>query len=186
MIPSKQDGGANVHTGGAGPVAWENDDAAITITTDRSKAISYAVILVSISVLIFIGPYGNKKLPDWEIYVARLFAVGLTGIGIFGIASAFFRPARLTLSRDGIVYSLMFRTFRYRWSDITDITYRKFWLGYAPSYWIVLSLRADRASRQKQFGAAPNEGIIEGRGWPMSAEELSKIVTSCRERWIPN
>jgi hypothetical protein len=88
------------------------------------------------------------------------------------------------LSSDGIRYSTVFRSREYLWRDITDIQYKKFWNGYASTYWVVVSLRPGHEKTPRQIGVGKDTAIIEGRGWPMSAEQLSNILVDCRKRWL--
>ncbi|HEY5337407.1 MAG TPA: hypothetical protein VIJ85_04320 [Rhizomicrobium sp.] len=92
------------------------------------------------------------------------------------------RPARLEISDEGILFFSELQTIRYYWNDITDIKYQRVWDGFAPHLWVNVSLRPGHRSGPKQFTGSKDLGAIEGRGWPMPAEELANILISARAR----
>jgi len=154
----------------------------LKIRTDASKTVGYLIVMVMLIAVFALGPH--RQTSPWIVFLVHTLACLLVLIALLGVATLI-RPGSLEIGPDEIKYSALFGSRKYRWRDILDIQYRKFWAGRAPSYWIVLSLRPGHEKTLRQLGVDENMAIIEGRGWPMSAEQLFKVLVECRRLWSP-
>jgi hypothetical protein len=155
----------------------------LLIRTDRSKTVGYLAVAVLLIIFFAFGPY--RQTPSWLAFLFHALSCFFLLCALLGVV-ILIRPGSLEIGRDEINYSSIFWNRKYFWRDITDVQYRKFWDGgYGSAYWIVFSLRPGHEKVRRQFGVGEDMAIIEGRGWPMSAEELFEILAECRRRWSP-
>jgi hypothetical protein len=157
------------------------DDPPIMIRSSRWKAALFLLIatgFVAISIWMLSDPKANR----WMAWLGIIF-FGF-GIPVFGLRVI--RPDVLMLAPDGITWRSVFRTARWRWTELQNFH------PYSPtggaSKHVGFELTNSTQGRDGGLRGAARAltGGVEGSlgdGWELSASELADLLNRARARW---
>ena len=153
------------------------DAPPVIVRKSRAKSLGMlAVCAVFVAILAWSAqadPGHDKAL---SVGGAVFFALGLP---LFGWE--LYRPDRLTLGPDGLAWTGLWRTRRYRWTDLSAFSVMRI-RGSA----LIGFSQLDRP--KANWLAAVNKGILGQEGafpglWEISAQEVCDLLNAARDRW---
>ncbi|HEY8004052.1 MAG TPA: PH domain-containing protein [Phenylobacterium sp.] len=110
------------------------------------------------------------------VYLGLPLSVAIVVFGAVGI----FRPGRLNIDEQGVVYRTAFHTRRWAWSDLAGVEIVK--LGRTPA--IVFRRKTAPPASGNPLGqlALLGNDALPG-AWPIKTRELFDLITEAKARW---